>query len=60
MNDFPPNNALELTRTAITMGFVNTTSIQTLMRMFVAGTLKLDTMITHGKFVLWSPYVNGD
>ena len=32
------------------MGFVNTTSTDTLMRMFQAGTLKLDSLITHGKF----------
>ena len=31
------------------MGFVNTTSTTTLMRMFQAGTLKLDSLITHGK-----------
>lgn len=29
------------------MGFVNTTSIDTLMKMLLAGTLKLDQMITH-------------
>lgn len=31
----------------ITMGFVNTTSTETLMKMFQAGTLKLDQLITH-------------
>jgi len=31
------------------MGFVNTTPTDTLMRMFQAGTLKLDSLITHGK-----------
>ena len=37
-----------LTLTAMTMGFVNTTSTQALMRMFETGVLKLDALITHG------------
>ena len=43
------DKAIELTLTAITMGFVNTTSTDTLMRMFQAGTLNLNNLITHGK-----------
>ena len=30
------------------MGFVNTNTTDTLMKMFQAGTLKLDQLITHG------------
>jgi alcohol dehydrogenase len=37
-----------LTLVAITMGFVNTTSTETLMKMFQAGTLNLKQLITHG------------
>jgi alcohol dehydrogenase len=33
---------------AITMGFVNTTSTETLMKMYQAGTLDLKQLITHG------------
>lgn len=31
------------------MGFVNTTSTETLMKMYQAGTLDLDQLITHGE-----------
>jgi alcohol dehydrogenase len=35
----------------MTMGFVNTTSTPTLMKMFESGTLDLKKLITHGEFV---------
>jgi hypothetical protein len=34
----------------MTMGFVNTTSTPTLMKMFEKGTLGLGQLITHGEF----------
>jgi hypothetical protein len=47
----------------MTMGFVNTTSTPTLMKMFEKGTLGLGQLITHGEFICYcfpnplAPYI---
>lgn len=50
ISQLPPlqERPLLLTLVAITMGFVNTTSTATLLKMFQAGTLDLKQLITHG------------